>query len=402
MLACIIGFVGFQAPPADAQAEMIVNGGFSNGMQGWGTWDAIVHRIQSGVFEFYRGTGGVSAVVLQNTGVSLPAGAKLKATFQLGNSDTGYSKRVTVIVHSGDWSDLQACTFMLSWGSSTATYEMELFTNRAWTNTTISFYSSMDANRGWIRLDNVSLRQDSTLPTNRVRCIDPYRPSTGLGADTANIIRNGDFGGGMTGWGTSGEIVHRIQSGVFEFYTVTSGPAAVVLQDFYNHTNGGRIEVNQQAEARFHLGNSSSNRKRVSVLIHNFDFTKLSFCTFWLPPSTPLGQYVIRFGNNNYGSSSHRYISFYVSPDDNLGWARLDDVTLRVRPGLTIVGTECHYPGSLPAEVEDFQPAETFMLPTLQPTASGMPALTVPLPELAVPQAESAEESGFAEGSFSE
>jgi hypothetical protein len=399
LLVCIIGIIGLQAPPADAQANLIVNGNFANGMQGWQLWDAIVHRIQSGTFEFYR-SGGVSAAVLQKTGQNFVAGTKLKATFRLGTSDYNW-RRVTVILHSDDWSDLQACTFMINAYQPLAIYEMEVFTQRTWTNATISFYSSRDYGRGWTQLDDVTLRTDTTLSSQRVRCIDPYRAAGGLGTDSANYISNGTFASGTTNWSFSGEYMQRVQSGVLEMYTKTGGPAANVFQDIgFQYLTGGDSDI---GEVTFNMGNSSSNRKRVSVLLHEGSFVLIYFCTFWVEPNSALAEYRVRVAPDTHlGSNYLKNIAFYVSPFDNLGWIRLDDITLRERPGLSVAGTECHYPGSLPAEVEDSQPAEPFMLPTLQPTASGMPALTMPLPELAVPQAESAEESGAAEGSFSE
>jgi hypothetical protein len=371
------------ASPAIAQTDMIRNGSFTNGMQHWQTWDAIQHRITSGVFEFYRTPGGSSAVVLQKTGQNLAAGAKLRATFQLGNADTLLNKRVTVIMHPDDWSELQACTFMLDRDPALETFEMEFFTTRTWTNATISFYASMDYNRGWIRVDNVTLRQDSSLPTNRVNCVDPNRPPTGTALDTGNFINNGDFSAGATDWGEAGAIVSRVQGGVYEYYTTTGGAAAVVLQDFIDNPNGDAIDMEQQGEARFWLGNSSSVRKRVSVIIHNVNFSNLSFCAFWLPPNTPSERYIMRFGNNGFGSS-YRFISFYNAPADGIGWVSLDNISLRRRPGLTIVGTQCHYPGSNPAEEESagLGAASSFALPTLMPTATGVPSFApLPLPE---------------------
>lgn len=387
--------VSIETHSADAQANLIVNGSFSSGMQGWETWDAITYRISSGVFEFYRGGTGASAAVLQKTGQNFAAGTKLKATFRLGTSDFGL-RRVTVILHSNDWTDMQVCTFLINPSQPLSNYEVEVFTLRPWTNATISFYSSYDFGRGWTRLDDVTLRIDNTLPGQRVRCIDPYRASATSGEDSHNYVSNSQFNNGMNSWSFSGEYVSRVQSGVLEMYTKTGGPAANMFQDlafqYFIEANGGISELT------FQMGNSSANRKRLSVLIHDGAFAHIYFCTFWVNANSGLANYTMRVAPSTHlGAMFMRNIAFYVSPFDNLGWLRLDNITLRERPTLSVLGTECYYPSG-----QDAASAEPFMLPTLQPTASGMPALIMPLPELAVPQAQSAEESGAAEGSFSE
>lgn len=387
--------VSIETYSADAQTNLIVNGSFSSGMQGWETWDAITYRISSGVFEFYRGGTGASAVVLQKTGQNFAAGTKLKATFRLGTSDSGL-RRVTVILHSNDWTDMQVCTFLINASQPLSNYGMEVFTLRAWTNATISFYSSRDYGRGWTRLDDVTLRVDNTLPGNRVSCIDPYRTPGVGGENSPNYISNSQFSNGTNSWSFSGEYVSRVQNGVLEMYTKTGGPAANMFQDlasqYFIETNGGMSELT------FQMGNSSANRKRMSVLLHDGFFAHIYFCTFWVNANSGLANYTMRVSPSiHLGNMFMRNIAFYVSPFDNLGWLRLDNITLRERQALWVVGTECYYPTG-----QDAASAEPFMLPTLQPTASGMPALTMPLPELALPPAETVEESGFAEGSFSE
>ncbi len=47
------------------------------------------------------------------------------------------------------------------------------------------------------------------------------------------------------------------------------------------------------------LGNSSSVRKRISVLVHEHDFSDLHVCTFWLEPSTPRQTYTMRTAHDH-------------------------------------------------------------------------------------------------------
>ena len=76
-------------------------------------------------------------------------------------------------------------------------------------------------------------------------------------------------------------LVANVTDGVLEFYRVPPPPGqsnqAVVLQDTgLPMGDGGALE------AHFDLGNSSSVRKRISVLVHDGNFSDLSVCTFWL------------------------------------------------------------------------------------------------------------------------
>jgi Tol biopolymer transport system component len=167
----ILNLRHFLTPPT----ELITNGDFSAGMANWGTWDAITHQLSNGVFEFYRNARGVSAVVLQATGASLPANASLTASFELGNTSP-VRKRITAIIHDSDWSDQMVCSFWVPPNTPLRTYTMTTATTEAWTDATFSFYGSPAENIGWIQLDNVSLIHDPTLALDATRCFDPSAP----------------------------------------------------------------------------------------------------------------------------------------------------------------------------------------------------------------------------------
>ena len=113
-----------------------------------------------------------------------------------------------------------------------------------------------------------------------------------------NLVRNGSFGSGMTNWQTYATpdlsyVQSDVTSGVFRFNRLSPPPnssnQAVVFQE-----TGMALPAGAPIQARFDLGNSSSVRKRISVLLLESDFSDLHVCTFWVPPNAPLATYRMR------------------------------------------------------------------------------------------------------------
>ncbi len=95
--------------------------------------------------------------------------------------------------------------------------------------------------------------------------------------------------------------------------------------------------------ATFQLGNSSAVRKRVTVIVHDYDFSDLSACTFWLAPGQPLSDYIYRtFATEAWTDAT---VSVYPATVGAEQWIRLDNATFRRTPGTPTVGTECIEPG---------------------------------------------------------
>lgn len=398
--------------------QLIVNGNFNNGTANWLTFGdpagAIQFRVLNGVFEFFRTIGSNQAVAFQNTNTNLILGTPLAARFDLGNS-SNVRKRITVLLHDQFFADSVFCTFWLEPNAPLRTYRMRGITNRDWTNAHMSFYAASPDGAGHYRIDNVELYRVPNLTVNETLCIDPTTPAPPGGADSANLIGNGQFTNPIStnvavngNWSVFGapslsSVVYRVQAGVFEYYRATGGTQAVVFQNTGNNVNQGAI-----IEARFDLGNSSSVRKRIVVLLRRADFSDLQACVFWLPPNAGLSTYVMRtYAPLGWPNTA---ISFYVSDSDNQGWARIDNVILRARPSITIQGTECYLPG---AGIPAFDPmlglsAEEIELPALLPTL--VPPVYVPegaLPEIPVivpnqPAEEAGSEGEGAEGAVTE
>ena len=336
---------------ASQSSTLVQNGSFSGGSSVWKTFATpdssyLVSAVVNGVLEFYRqpppaGTSN-QAVVFQETGIDVPADAPMTATFDLGNSSS-VRKRISVLMLDSDFSDQAVCTFWLPPNSPMRTYGMRTHSTRAWANASIYFYAATAGQDGGAyQLDNVSMQYDVAGSPDRTLCHDPLAPPPqGGGGGVVNILVNGNFDGGLPPWGLFGRITAQIVAGVFEFVRPAGTPAGVVLQ-----ATGQPMAAGDVMRASFRLGNSSSVRKRVTVLLHDNDFTDLAACTFWLPPGQPLSSYsMATYATRPWTNATLSVYPATVGVDE---WIRLDDVTLQRTPALTISGTDCLEPAALP------------------------------------------------------
>jgi hypothetical protein len=337
-------------------ANMLVNPNFNLGMTAWGIYGEPIYpeyNVQNGVFQFYRQSSSTQGVILQNTHNYLWANSPIEAQVQVANtSDT--RKRFTMLLHDGDFSDLQLCSFYADAGQPPRNYIMRAKTNEAWTNAAISIYASDADNKPFLQIDNVRMVYNPNLAQIQtlVECVDPNAPTTTIpNPDSSNLIVNGTFDGGtFAPWGRfdPGGVVAlnvAVAGGVLEMYRpIQTNPAPSLLQN----TGVTTITDGMPLELRLSMGNSSAVRKRVIILIHESDFSNLQACVFWLPPGAPLEPYVIRTyaPSIDPGWESGITVSFYIGTVDNLPAIRVDNVELRSRPSLAVSGLSCYLPGS--------------------------------------------------------
>jgi hypothetical protein len=336
--------------PVVPGVDMVENGTFDNAATDWLQYampdsSYMVSNVTDGVFQFYMvppppGTIG-QATVFQETGLALQAFAPLTAEFDFGNSSTA-RKRISVVLTEHDFSDRMLCTFWLPANTPLRTYRMRTHTNRVWTNAAIYFYAATaGSDGGYYQIDNVSLMEDPTGPTDATLCVDPNAPAPSGGAESAEFLTNGDFAAGLAPWTLFGQIAAQITAGVFEFLRPAEVPAGVVLQ-----ASGQPLANAAILTAGFEMGNSSSVRKRVTVMLHDGDFTDLAACMFWIEPGQPLAGYVMRgFTTEPWTTAT---LSIYPGTVDTQPWTLLDNVSLKQTPATAIVGTECVEPAANP------------------------------------------------------
>ncbi len=320
----------------------VQNWTFSDGMASWSQFGLpnpsdLVTTVNNGVLEFYRQPGSSQGVVLQALGTAFQAGAPIAADFDLGNSST-VRKRITVLLHDLDFSDLHMCTFWLEPGSPLRTYRMRTHTTRAWANATIAFYAvNTGSDGGAYRLDNIEVYALPGQAVDRTECVDPTTPGPIALPDGSTMLVNGDFSAGLAPWVTFGQLTSQITGGVFQFARPAGTPAGAVLQ-----ASGVPLANDTRLTATFSLGNSSGVRRRVTVIVHDQDFTDLNACTFWLEPGQPLSPYQVKLFTTKAWANAT--FSVYPSNVDTSQWILLDDVTLRTTPNGSLFGTECIEP----------------------------------------------------------
>jgi Zn-dependent metalloprotease len=340
-------------------SNIVTNGSFGTGdTTGWALFETpagnMEFQVAGGEFRWNRlGNASTQATIFQNTGVSV-SGAPLEASFDLGNS-ANIRQRVSVLMLDADFSDLVVCTFWLEPAAPMRTYRMRTHTNRPWTNAALYFYAattaSFAANGGFIRLDNVAYSFDATGSSIRTDSVDPTSPAPPGGAESANLLANGEFSSGLAPWGMFGTITGGVTNGVFEFIRTSGLPAGVVLQ-----ATGAAVSAAEFLTATVDLGNSSPMRKRVTLLIHSNDFSDLSACTFVLPAGLPLSTYQMKMRATRAwtaGTGTGATFSIYGATVGLDQWIRVDNASLRRTPGSAIQGTECLEPGEVlvPASV---------------------------------------------------
>ncbi len=148
------------------------NGDFASGLTSWYPWDGTVVQTPGQWLEWRRELGSDSAVVAQNSGVSVAAGGGLEARADFGNL-SGVRKRVAIILHDADWDDLAVCSFWLDPFVPPRTFIMRMTTGQAWEAAQVSLYLSPDDGIGWVRVDNAALRPLLDSPDGVTQCIDP-------------------------------------------------------------------------------------------------------------------------------------------------------------------------------------------------------------------------------------
>jgi hypothetical protein len=163
-------------------------------------------------------------------------------------------------------------------------------------------------------------------------------------APKTDLIQNGDFSAGMANWGLFATpdityIVSSVTAGVFQFYRVPP-PPGTTNQALIQQQTGAALAAGVGVFAEFDFGNSSSVRKRITVLVHESDFGDLNTCTFWLPANSPRRRYALRAHTTRPWTNAT--ISFYAaSAGANGGSYEIDNVSLQTIPAAPVPRADC-------------------------------------------------------------
>ena len=157
-------------------------------------------------------------------------------------------------------------------------------------------------------------------------------------ASGSSLIQNGNFSSGTTGWLTFGTpdssyMESNVTNGVFQFRRVPQPLGQPVSQAVIFQNTGVALSAGTAMTATFQLGNTSSARKYMKVLlVADGGFSDMAACTFWLDPNAPLRTYQMKAYTTQAWTDAAVY--FYASsPNTDGGDYQVDNVSFAVTPG---------------------------------------------------------------------
>jgi CSLREA domain-containing protein len=163
--------------------ELIANGDFSAGIGCWGLFGDITWRVENGVFEGYRNAPSPvpadetvrpapNAILIQNTGVSLPARANVEISLQIGNVSAN-RKRAILLIHDRSFTDFQVCSFWIDPNTPLRTHGMTFSNTTAWDEAWLSIYIEYADGAGWLQIDDVTMEFDGVTGVTNTLCRAP-------------------------------------------------------------------------------------------------------------------------------------------------------------------------------------------------------------------------------------
>jgi hypothetical protein len=151
--------------------NLISNGSFTLGTLSWNVFGSLLVNLIAGVLDLAHPSVDAGGI-LQSTNTAFGAGEIITA--QLDMANTGSTrKRVVVLMHDADFSDLSVCTFWLPPGSSLGKYTMRTFTTKPWANATLSIYAVTASADGSYQVDNVNMWRTSSAAITGTNCGEP-------------------------------------------------------------------------------------------------------------------------------------------------------------------------------------------------------------------------------------
>lgn len=171
------------------------------------------------------------------------------------------------------------------------------------------------------------------ISSTNIRTTEPIQ-SVPLPPANTNIITNGDFSSGMTGWQTWGSIVGaQVSNGVFQFYRSTGSSDWAVVYQSPNY----RADTNMPFEITLQLGNSSAVNKVMGVALRDTSTWTGSLETDCaVPANSPLKTYILR--GKSPAAWSKIQLEIGSRSADGQPYHLIDNVVVQYRPDLNITG----------------------------------------------------------------
>jgi len=158
------------------------------------------------------------------------------------------------------------------------------------------------------------------------------------------MIVNGDFSAGLSSWQTSATpnlsyFVAGVSDGVLQFYRLPA-PKGSKGQGTVLQQTGAAVASGIALDAQFSLGNSSTVRKRINVLMLDANGSDVATCSFWLAANTPLRTHSMRVRTTKAWANATMHFQAVTEGSDG-GAYLVDNVSLRQNGAATFTRTEC-------------------------------------------------------------
>jgi hypothetical protein len=278
------------------------------------------------VLSLTRNAGTSAGGVYQIVNNALDSGSPLVGSFQLGNSSS-VARGVQVVLHNPEWSQVRTCTLTVPANTPLQSYTLRTTTSAAWSRVVLEFWLQTADGQPGMQLDNVDLR---------------YRPDvtgivgTACALDTApggEMIVNGSFSQGLSGWMTTGVAVYTGNQQL----EINRNPATSEGTIYQN--TGAALGANVPAELTLWVSNDSARDKQMTVVLRNGDWSEYRTCAYALPANLPRVQMTMRIRTSQTWTPV--WFQIYLGVADSFPALVIDDISLRQRPELVTATTEC-------------------------------------------------------------
>lgn len=158
-------------PPADK--NLVRNGGFGSGFEGWVAAESVEWRIDKGMLHVWRRAGERGSWVRQYLPYKMTPGTPVEITLRLGN-ESDRTKWVGVSVHALDsWIGYVGCTFMVPSGSPLQTYRVRGPVGGRWLNVVLQVSVYPADGVPSVLVDSVGVRYRPEMDVSERECILP-------------------------------------------------------------------------------------------------------------------------------------------------------------------------------------------------------------------------------------